>query len=334
MANQKKFDMPLGYKMAAFVAPLPKRGIEEGYKAILNKLRKYSAESIVDVALYILWNPPKEKLEEVRSMPWLTLLLVKWALQDKSVALRVGRSITIADFDQLRQQLWDLHGEQERSRDKLNVWLMLRTMVHVQMEFQRDVNWGFLRWPALYARLDANSRNRQQFRKVIGMEPVEFLDMAFALYAHMLNGAADISPDWLGPFRSIYGDKVDRMYELFVRDLPALRSELQRDTAQKIRGNQELYEFPYLRYFPIVRKRNGRLHVWHRLVLARGLEEAVHLRMSTLEKDYIDSFSRVFEEYVIELAVGSGMQALTEADYKEKVGGHAPNAPNLTPPPL
>lgn len=316
---------PLIYRMAAAVAPLPKRGIEEAHRSIVNRLRRYSATSIADMALHMMWNPPKPEIEELRSAPWLTLLLVKWALQDKGVSLRVGAPIPQGELDRLRQQLWDLQGKAAGTKEKPNVWLMLRSILHVQVEFQRKETWGFLRWPVLYARLNPGSTSRRQFLEVMGMEPNIFMDLAYGLYAAVLDGKMPLGSDWLSPFRPTYGAAVDRMYELFVQDLPGLRAALQGDAAQRIRGKQELYEFPYLRRFPFLRLRDGTLHCWHPLVFARGLEDAVHLRLSQLGKDYIDSFSLVFERYVTELATGCGMATLDEAAYKATVGGDAPS---------
>jgi hypothetical protein len=310
--------------MAARVAPLPKRGIEEAHKSIVSRLRRYSATSIADIALHMMWNPPASKVEELQTMPWLTLLLVKWALQDNGVSLRVGPRIPQGELDHLRQQLWNLQGGGE-GKGKPNIWLMPRSILHVQVEFQRSESWAFLRWPALYDRLDPGSTNRQQFREVMGMEPSVFLDMAYGLYAAVLDGNMPLDHDCLAPFRPKYGANVDQMYELLVRDLSGLRTELQADTAQRIRGKQELYEFPYLRRFPFLRLRDGRLHCWHPLVFARGLEDAVHLRLSNLGKDYVDAFSLVYEKYVTELVTGCGMQSLDEAAYKEQVGGHFPS---------
>lgn len=51
----------------------------------------------------------------------------------------------------------------------------------------------------------------------------------------------------------------------------------------------------------------------------------MHLRLSDLFcEDYTQSFSRVFENYVTELAVDTGRPHLTEADYKRVVGAGAP----------
>lgn len=312
---------PLIYRMTARVTPLPKRGIKGVHRTILNSLRRYSATSIADLALQILWNPPTGEAEEVRSAPWLTLLLVKWALQDNQVYLRVGPSITPAVFDRLRQELWALQGPSHGETP--NPWVMLRYLAHVQVEFQRSESWAFLRWPSLYARLDKSGVNRRQFREGMGLEPEAFLDLAYGLYAAVINRQMPLGPDYLSPFRPAYGTDVDRMYKLFVRDLPSLRQELQSEDAQRIRGRQELFEFPYLRRFPFLRLRDGRLHCWHPLVFARGLEDAVHLRLSSLGADYVNEFSRVYERYVTELALGCGLIAVDEAAYKAQVGGHA-----------
>ena len=79
-----------------------------------------------------------------------------------------------------------------------------------------------------------------------------------------------------------------------------------------------------MRHFPFLRLRDGRLQCWHPLVFARGLEDAVHLRLSSFGADYVNEFSRVYERYVTELASGCGLVVIDEAAYKVQVGGHAP----------
>ena len=315
---------PLAYRLSASI-PKPKVGIEEGYKAIRNRLRRYSATSIVDLALHMLWNPPGDPLKELQSAPWLTLLIVKWALQDNGVAMRIGPRIPPQEMDLIRQQLWDLPGNTHDANEDRNVFLMLRALFNVQWEFQRNGSWGFLRWPALYARLHRKHKCRQQFRVAFGMEPNAFLDLTFGLYAAVLGGDMPFNGDWLSPWRSTYGQDVDRIYGIFVRDLISLRTELQKEPAERIRGKHELSEFPYLKRFPLVRLRDGRLHCWHRLVFARGVEEVVHLRLSEqFGEEYTRSFSRIFESYVTELASDTGKPHMTEAAYKDIVGGDAP----------
>jgi len=300
------------------------KDFESRYKTIRNRLRKYSVESIVELVLDMMWNPPKDPLEELRSAPWLALLIVKWALQDSGCHLRIGPSIPVREIDRIRQELWDLPGSTGTKKHAKNVFLMLRSLLHVQVEFQRNETWSFLRWPALYARLPSEHKSRQQFRTAFGMEPNTFLDLAYGLYAAVLNGEMPFNSDWLAPWRPTYGKDVDRIYDVFVRDLPSLRTELQNENTQRIRGVNELYEFPYIKRFPLLRLRDGRIHCWHRLVFARGIEDIVHLRLSELwGEEYTRSFSRVFETYVTELAADTTMGQLSESAYKALAGSDA-----------
>jgi len=302
-----------------------KFGIEEAYRVIRNRLRKYSGSSIIDAALHILWNPPADRLEELRSAPWLTLLIVKWALQDSLVNLRIGPPISMDEMNRIRQELWDMPEKVRDETAQKNIFLMLRKLMHAQVEFQRPESRGFMRWPALYARIPDNRKERGQFRDAFGMEPDVFMVLSSALYAAVLDGNLPFRRDWMLPLRETYGTSVDRIYEIFSRDIASLRDELRKDAAQRVRGMAELYEFPYVKRFPMVQLRDGSVHCWHRLVFARGVEEIVHLRLSELYgEEYTRSFSRVFEDYVTELATESGVSLMTEAVYKEIAGGHAP----------
>lgn len=158
------------------------------------------------------------------------------------------------------------------------------------------------------------------------MEPNTFLDLAYSLYAAVIQKRSPFDRSWLSPWHATYGNDVHRIYEILARDLPSLRDELQKEPAKRIRGKHELYEFPYFKRFPLLRLRDGRFHCWHPLVFARGIEEIVHLRLSEqFGQDYTVAFSRVFENYVTELAADTTMPHMTEAAYKAEVGGTAPS---------
>lgn len=317
-------DVPFAIRLARKM-PIHKVSMDEAYRSIRNRLARYSATSILDAALHILWNPPADPVEELRSAPWLTMLIVKWALQNDAVKLQAGPSISIAEMNEIRQKLWNLP-EQVRELQPKNIFLMLRSLMHQQVEFQRKETQSYMRWAALYARLPKDGVDRTQFRTAFGMEPDDFLVLSFALYAAVLNGDVPLSRDWMMPLRAAYGDKIDKIFDVLARDVLALREELQKDPAQRIRGKNEFYEFPYLKRFPLLHLPNGLIHCWHRLVFARGLEEIVHLRLTDLfDSKYTASFSRVFESYVTELARESGLSLMDEAEYKHLVGPGMPS---------
>ena len=158
----------------------------------------------------------------------------------------------------------------------------------------------------------------------MGVEPTAFLDLAFALYAQVISGKMPYKGDVLAPYRPTYGADVERVLELFTRDLVSLRAELRKEAAQKLRGVNELHEFPYLKRFPLLTQRDGTTHCWHRLVFARGIEEAVHIRLSEqFGAKYSRSFSKIFEQYVTALAADTGVSQMPESEYKDLVAHDA-----------
>ena len=53
------------------------------YKAWRNRARKYNLESIVNSGLEVLCEPESDRMRELQKAPWLTMLMVKWACQDR-----------------------------------------------------------------------------------------------------------------------------------------------------------------------------------------------------------------------------------------------------------
>lgn len=302
----------------------PPMRVEDAVRRIRNQLRKYSARSVVDLALHELWTDHGSPLENLKAAPWISLLLVKWALQDRMVHINIGPRISRPIFDRLRQEVWDLPAAQEGPSANGNIYTMMRTILQQQMEFQRAPSWGFLRWAALISRRQANDALSQRFRETLGMDPHTYIDLSMSLFASTIDGQSVITDRFFEPLRSGYGPAVGTFLDLFTRDLSALRSELQKPVAQEVRGRAELAEFPYLKRYPFVRLVPGELTCWHPLVLARGLEDAVHLRLSDYGEEYTRPFSRIFENYVIELSTAAVPDAIPEGDYERALGANAP----------
>ena len=192
---------------------------------------------------------------------------------------------------------------------------LVRPMLQQQLEFQRPHGWGFMRWPALIARRPVTDAISQRFRAAFGMEPETFMDLAWPMYASIVEGKPNIPESFFAPLRTHYGAALDQMIGLFTRDLAGLRDELDKPDALNVRGKAELREFAYLRRFPFLRLAPGMITCWHPAVLARGLEDAVHLRLSDYGAQYTRPFSRLFEGYVTELAIEAEPDAITEQAY-------------------
>ena len=202
---------------------------------------------------------------------------------------------------------------------------MMRSLVQVQLQFQQQLSWGFMRWPALLARLDSAHPSRRHFVERFGMEPDSFLCLSYAAHVPIATGSAAWSPEFLEPMRRRFGADVDRFVAEFAKDLPELRAELLQARSMRLtegpksRPREELNEFPWLAKYPLLRTANGSLVMWHPYVFTRGLEDAVHRRMSERRSDYASAFSKVFEAYVLELIELAGLSYLSEVEYKRQL---------------
>lgn len=305
---------------------------EDAAKRVRNQLRPYSGSSVIQHALTLINSVRNASmLEQLKTWPWITFLLIKLVLEDKMISLDVGEKCPQTVFDRCRQELWDAQAGRDRfghEGDDLkgNIYLMLRSMLQTQVSFQKNISWAFLRWPALIARLAPDHPTRVHFVERLGMEPDDFTCLCFAAYFPVLNNEVSFTSEYFESLRPHFDTAIDRFLGEFSRDVVALRAELRRqlrariEARKPVRLRQELFEFPWLANYPLLRPSDGRLIVWHPVVFARGLESAVHKRLSERREDYASHFSKVFEDYVLELISEAGLTYLDEQGYKGAVG--------------
>lgn len=320
----------------AFVDPLvlqlmnreempPRRyGLTELHRKVIAQLRTYSAHSIVETILSLLAEPAKDPLEELQRRPWHSLLVAKWALQDKRVNLTYAPRQLIYSREahgRILQELWNFRAQENDPEQKPNAWQLFRSVFHAQQPFQREQDLGFLRWPALLRELAHDHPCRRMFRTATFLEPDDFSDLAMVMLIFTNSPGATIYPKNLAAVKEGYGERLTRFLELFSRDLKGLRSELRLPAALRLLGESELREFPYLQRFPLYRSEQGIYRCWHPKVFIRGIESTPHLIMMENAQPYVDAYSKVFERYVTELTTRACSQALVEADYKAAIKG-------------
>jgi hypothetical protein len=318
--------------------PLKKYTFEERYKQFRNLLRRYNLESIVYEAIRHTATPPDNVLEDLQRVPWLAMLIAKWALADKMVAAGHGPAITTGEFEGLMQQLWSFEGDLHPQGQGAGTYLLLRRISAVQVAFQARNTRAFLRIPMLLTRRPENYSLRLLFQQQWGMPPDHFVDLAICLYSarqYMHDPVIDRSA--FAPLEAVYGaNAIDRMLGEFSRSVPDLRTELitmekGNDGKSKPRRRSELNEFPVFQWLPLLLRPDGRYVVWHPTVMAKALEMAVHLRFSKAGQEYINAFSSVFEDYVIELAASLGGPCHTERDMVAQLGNKSKVVEALLP---
>lgn len=299
---------------------------EEAAKYVRNRLRPYSAESVALLALELLQRGQPQSHEHLQTWPWITCLVVKLACEDSSIPLR-GGACPPKIFDRCREALWNAQAGKDLFDDpRGGVYLMLRSMLQAQLAFQSKFSWDFMRFPALVRRLPEDHPSRQLFDQQFGMTPNVFICLCYAITAQILTGDRVIHLSSFEKLSQAFGGAVEHFFTLFAQDLPGLRTELQQELQVRLangrgrRPRSEYNEFPWLSNFPLLKRSSNDFAVWHPLVFARGIEDAVHRRLSLRRVEYAAQFSKVFEDYVLELLRASGKAYLSEESYKERYG--------------
>jgi len=272
------------------------------YKALRNRFRPYRIESVLKVALQQLNQDWPSRLEELKQIPWQQLLLVKWVCQEGGITKDIGRELAPDEYHELRQRLHDFPEQIDLGvRDTLPGRLFMRQLLHQQIGFQRQFSKGFVREGALLAAQPANSLLRRLFEEKTGLLVEEFLDLSLATYVAILSGKKTLDVGWFSPLANSYSQAA---IDAYVRAISCDCMGLRRffcalpETAEKQKLASEYFEFPVIKRYPFLR--TGRtLECWHPMVFFRGMEGFVHTVLSEAGNDYMNRFSKLFEDHVI-----------------------------------
>lgn len=295
---------------------------------VRRRLRRYSLNSIVNVGVRYLSKTYSDKREGLMAMPWLAALVLKLAIEDSLIYMEIGDDCTESDFLMCCNEIWN--SKQNHDGSVQMILLGVRSLMHTQLIFQKPENIGFLRWSALISRLDAGHPSYHLFESVFEMSPEDFMVSTTMLMSQFIGKSSfqclnlrnymDLDERIVNPFVKVV--------DIFSKNLIELREILKRELKDRISNGEparpasERNEFPWLAKYPILRLDEDHVHTWNPTIFFHGLEEAVHKRLSIHGQQYTDSFSKVFENYVIELIRESSVQPITDQDFKE-IGNRA-----------
>lgn len=295
----------------------------------MRQLEQFSVSSVVDSAIGSLHEGAPRTFENLQSMPWISLLLVQLALRNPTCRIYGGIDISSQQFHDLRQRLWDLIGVMGIKGP--NLAASLRSYVPVQLEFQVTRRFAHLRWPMLVGRLVECHPGRQLFEKVIGLPPIQFLDALWLVRIPIMNRTPMIPKLWVEGLPRSYRNAVLRILDLVSSDLLELRGALARGGSEFTPAIWELTQFPFVLRKPLLKLPSGDWVAWHPTMLERGLEELVHHVLTPQGDEYLETYTRLFEDYVVELAKESWPDLINEAVWKKKMGHQASSVEAIIP---
>jgi len=281
---------------------------------VTHELRRFSLASILQVALKLLNHPFDNPGREIEALPWVTLLIAEFALGDSVVATGTKNAISRREFKLLRAKLWEAGVPSDHGIR------MVRSIAYTQCQFQLAETFEFVRWPAIIDRLHLQHALRRDFVDKLGLTPDALLDVIFAVYSQFLKGDSEISAGTVETLRAAFGSKLDALLSHLARDVNELRETLSSDERRRRHSSQLVVDYPVFQRFPLLWTDVGSLRCWHPKVLTRGIDEFIHTQLSPAGHDYASPYGEVFEDYVVELALSTGLPHLGEKMYKRTVG--------------
>lgn len=272
----------------------------DAYKEWRNRARKYNLESIVSGAIGVLCEPSSDPISELGKAPWLTMLLVKWACQDRYAGRSHLPPISRAQLDDLRQRLWKFPERLDRGdRHTMPFELFMRQLIRPQLGFQRDFSHSFVREAALLAEEHVDHPLRKLFKEKTGFDVLAFIDLSLATCATIMKGNRAFTTAYLSSLQPVYTPEVMSSFLCAItRTFPELVAFCRSLPDANNKVASEYFEFPVLSRYPLFRDRND-IICWHPSVFYRGLESFVHSVLSEEGQEYMQRFSRMFERHVV-----------------------------------
>ena len=225
------------------------------------------------------------------------MLMVKWVCQDRFPGQETLPSISIEQFEELRWKLWKLPELLDNSDSTLR--LHLSQLLRPQLGFQRDLSKGFVREAALLGEQHVEYPLRRLFREKTGFDVLEFIDLSLAIYSMIVKNQCQFSDIFLTSLHSRYAPEVVKSFlSSITRTYPELVTFFLSLPDANKKTTSEYYEFPCLVRYPFFRKSNI-IICWHKRIFFRCLERYVHFILSEAGCEYMEKFSRIFEQHII-----------------------------------
>ena len=290
----------------------------EAYTAWRNRARKFNPESIVRGAIEVLGERSSDRVEDLQKAPWLTMLMVKWACQDRFPGRAHLPSISPDQLYELRQRLWKLPDHLRMGGDnEMPLGLFMRQLTRPQLGFQREFSKSFVREAALLAEQGEDYPLRRLFKKRCGFDVLEFIDLGLGAFGAICRGDRALGDDYFALLDGTYKPEVISSFRFSIsRTFPELVTFCQSLPDARRKVASEYFEFPILSRYPFFRIDNAMI-CWHPMVFYRGLEGFVHSVLSEEGQDYIHPFSRVFERHVVSEAQKVPAQFVDEDALRE-----------------
>jgi len=258
--------------------------------------------------------------------PWNILLAMKWAVQEVGPGADRRPMATVNDFHRVLNLLHEAEGDMLLPSEYEHIYLSLRQLAFQQFWLQQGPKGeALVRQDLLFSALPADHPLPREFKRMTGVAPGEFVELAFAMFTLLLQTPAakvverghfdliapNLSPGALDGFL--------RHLSRRGRDLPAWLQQ-PAHTGRPM-ADQLILPTPFVES-PLIENVFGQFLVISPTLLMRALESVVY---RTLRRDdpatFGQKFGPVFERYVGRCLADAGVTHLDEARLKALLTG-------------
>jgi hypothetical protein len=297
------------------------------YKRARNRLRRYTPESILNHAIGALYQVETGGVEVLRYyQPWNILLVIKWTLQEADPLSHRRDIATLNDLHAVLKILHDMGGNVRMPDEYEHASLFMRRLAFQQFALQKNPSADALvRQDILFSSLPAAHFFTENFRRITGFRPVDFVDLAFALLTLVLN-----SPTRQVVRQSMFANiaasfpagTLDKFLRHLSKPVTELHTWLSTDEFKKMPvADQMILPSPLIEA-PMIDIGSGSYRIIFPTLLMRSLESAVYRTLRNPNPaEFGSRFGPVFQNYVERVLDDAGVEFLNEDELHEQLPG-------------
>lgn len=294
----------------------------EAYKTIRNNFRKYDTTAFVKGCLDYLHYPTENDHERCGKLPWLVMLLIKWAIGDEQSFVLGGTIPSSKDILNVIQRMHDLEKQIRLPNEFDNITLYIRNAAYQQFIYQDDFNFSHLaRQFILFSELVNDHFIKTEFRNLTGLSIEVFLELCFMLLGRFSKEEVHvIDQNFFSPmFKNYSISEINIFLRAFSKPFSEIKAQIRTRNNGKIKGEEYYEQTPFLA-FPLIEDGTSFICT-DRHVLFRCIEHFIYDRMRTWNaQKFTNEFGKIFERSVETAIQHSRLPYLTEAKLKDIIG--------------
>jgi hypothetical protein len=297
------------------------------YKRARNRLRRYEPQSMLTHAVDALHKVHSSGTDVMRQyQPWNILLAMKWMLQEADTVSHRRPTATLSDFHAVLRTLNEIDGNVRMPSTYEHVTLFMRHLAFQQFWLQRGASAEALgRQDLLFSSLPDNHLFVQEFYKLTGLRPTQFMELAFSTLTQLLETPAPkaISRlDFKDIEQGLPPGTLNKFLQSLSKSVPELHSWLGGTEFEGMSvADQKILPTPLVDT-PLIRMAGGSYTIVSPILLMRSLESFVYrtLRRSNPE-EFGKKFGPMFETYVGRCLTDAGLHYIDEKELEAKLPG-------------